>query len=149
MEAVIFVGIQGAGKSTFFKQRFVDTHLRLNLDMLRTRHRENLLFEAFLAAKQPFVLDNTNLTREMRAGYIARARAAHFQVVGYYFRADLKTALARNDAREGKSKVPEKGVLAAYKRLELPRFDEGFDALFYVASDENGGFAVAPWNDEI
>ncbi|HWE94100.1 MAG TPA: hypothetical protein VG269_09070 [Tepidisphaeraceae bacterium] len=42
MEAVIFCGVQGSGKSTFFRERFFDTHLRLNLDMLRTRHRGTL-----------------------------------------------------------------------------------------------------------
>ncbi len=31
MEMVLFSGIQAAGKSTFFKERFVDTHLRINL----------------------------------------------------------------------------------------------------------------------
>lgn len=30
MEMVLFSGIQAAGKSTFFKERFVDTHLRIN-----------------------------------------------------------------------------------------------------------------------
>jgi hypothetical protein len=29
MEAVLFVGIQGAGKSTFYLQRFFDTHVRI------------------------------------------------------------------------------------------------------------------------
>jgi hypothetical protein len=43
VEAVIFVGLQGAGKSSFYRERFFDTHLRLSLDMLRTRHRERLL----------------------------------------------------------------------------------------------------------
>jgi predicted kinase len=47
MEAVIFVGIQGTGKSTFYKERFFDTHVRINLDMLKTRHREKLLVQAF------------------------------------------------------------------------------------------------------
>jgi len=37
MEAVIFVGLQAAGKSTFYRERFFDTHVRINLDMLRTR----------------------------------------------------------------------------------------------------------------
>jgi predicted kinase len=36
MEAVLLVGIQGAGKSTFYQQRFFDTHVRINLDMLKT-----------------------------------------------------------------------------------------------------------------
>ncbi|WP_197529108.1 ATP-binding protein [Aeoliella mucimassa] len=40
MEVVVFIGLQASGKSTFYKQRFVDTHMRLNLDMLRTRYRD-------------------------------------------------------------------------------------------------------------
>lgn len=70
MEAVIFIGIQATGKSTFSQQRFFSTHIRINLDMLKTRNRERTLPAACLEAKQPFVLDNTNLTREARAGYI-------------------------------------------------------------------------------
>jgi hypothetical protein len=31
MEAVLFIGIQAAGKSTFYRQRFADTHIRLQL----------------------------------------------------------------------------------------------------------------------
>src|SRR5215468_2175144 len=76
MEAVILIGIQGTGKSTFCRERFFSTHIRLNLDMLRTRHRENLLFKACLDAKQPVVIDNTNVGAVERAGYIADARAA-------------------------------------------------------------------------
>jgi transcriptional regulator with XRE-family HTH domain len=37
VEAIIFVGIQASGKSTFYRERFFDTHLRINLDMLKTR----------------------------------------------------------------------------------------------------------------
>ena len=37
MQVVILIGIQGSGKSTFCRKRFFDTHVRINLDMLRTR----------------------------------------------------------------------------------------------------------------
>ena len=40
MELIIFIGLQAAGKSTFYKKNFSDIHIRINLDMLRTRHRE-------------------------------------------------------------------------------------------------------------
>ncbi len=42
MEAVIFIGIQATGKSIFYKDRFFKTHIRINLDMLRTMNREAL-----------------------------------------------------------------------------------------------------------
>lgn len=40
MEAVIFIGLQASGKSTFYQERFFNTHVRINLDMLKTRNRE-------------------------------------------------------------------------------------------------------------
>lgn len=149
MEAVIFIGIQGSGKSIFFKQRFFDTHVRINLDMLRTRHREKLLFEACLEAKQKFVLDNTNLTREEREKYIVKAKSFGFKIVGYYFQTNLEKAIERNNQRTGKAKIPEKGLLGSFKRLQIPQFDEGFDELFYVSITDESGFVVEDWKDEI
>lgn len=67
MEAILFIGIQGAGKSTFFQQRFFDTHVRINLDMLKTRYREQVFLSACILAKQSFVVDNTNIRAAERA----------------------------------------------------------------------------------
>ena len=149
MEAVIFIGIQGSGKSTFFKEKFFDSHIRINLDMLRTRHREKLIFEACLEAKQKFVLDNTNLTREEREKYIVKAKQCRFKIVGYYFQTNLAKAIERNNKRKGKAKIPEKGLLGAFKRLQIPNFDEGFDELFYVSGNEENSFVVENWKDEV
>jgi predicted kinase len=148
MEAVILVGIQGTGKSTFYKERFFATHIRINLDMLKTRHREKLLVRACLDAKQPFVVDNTNVSAEQRARYIDVARAAGFKITGYYFSPEPHAALRRNQRRAGKERVPIAGVLATLKRLELPRPDEGFDDLYYVSIRDGGGFDVEAWKDE-
>ncbi|MCU1288013.1 MAG: putative kinase [Acidobacteria bacterium] len=142
MEAVIFVGIQGAGKSTFCKERFYDSHVRINLDMLRTRRRETLLFEACLEAKQKFVLDNTNLTREEREKYIVRAKDFGFKIVGYYFQTKIEKAIERNNRREGKAKIPEKGLRGALKKLQVPIYEEGFDKLFRVWINDENQFVV-------
>ena len=117
--------------------------------MLKTRNRERILFAACLEAKQPFVLDNTNLTREARAAYIAQAKAAGFSVGGYYFQSVLQAAIERNNQRSGKAQIPVKGLLAAHRKLEVPRLDEGFDQLWYVRIDADGQFVVEEWNDEI
>ena len=145
MEAVIFIGMQGSGKSTFFKERFCDSHIRINLDMLRTRHREKIIFEACLAAKQKFVVDNTNLTREERGRYIPRAKAFGFKITGYYFQTDVEKAIERNNRREGKAKIPEKAVRSAFKKLQIPSFDEGFDGLYCVRINEENLYVVEPW----
>src|SRR5262249_25591776 len=149
MEAVIFIGIPATGKSTFFQQRFFSTHIRINLDMLRTRNREQILLRACLEAKQPFVIDNTNITREGRAGYISQAKAARFSVTGYYFRSALEAALQRNRQRSGKALIPEKGVIDMHRKLRLPDFEEGFDRLWYVEIGEENQFVVKEWQDEV
>ncbi len=149
MEAVIFIGIQGSGKSSFFKERFFATHIRLNFDMLKTRHRELILLKACLESKQKFVVDNTNSTALERAKYIELAKDKRFRVVGYYFEANLEAALTRNELRIGKAKVPEKGVRATLKRLQIPGFSEGFDQLFYVRIDDKSQFIVEEWTHEI
>jgi predicted kinase len=147
MEAVIFCGVQGSGKTSFFRERFFDTHLRLNLDMLRTRHRENLLLRACLEAKQPFVVDNTNPTARERAKYIAAASDARFKVIGYYFSSKPVELLARNAQRPEGVRVPDLALLGTYKRLEIPRKEEGFDELYYVRI-EGTAFIVEPWREQ-
>lgn len=149
MEAIIFVGLQASGKSAFFRERFQDTHIRLNLDMLRTRNRERILLAACLEAKQPFVVDNTNPTDEDRRRYIAPAKEAGFAVLGYYFPAKLDDCLERNRRREGRARVPDLAMKSVAKKLVRPVQEEGFDALYYVRPDGNGGFAVEEHNGEI
>lgn len=149
MEAVIFIGVQASGKSTFFKQIFYETHIRINLDMLRTKRREELLVAACLEAKQKFVIDKTNVMAGDREKYILQAKSRKFSVVGYYFRSNLKDALRRNEQREGRAKIEERGVIATYDRLKLPTYSEGFDKLFYVWINENDEFVIEEWKDEV
>jgi predicted kinase len=130
------------------KRLFV-THVRINLDMLKTRHREELLLAACIAAKQPFVVDNTNPTREDRARYLERARAAGFRVVGYYFESKIDDALRRNAWRAPAERIPDNGVRGTHSRLELPDRKEGFDALYYVRIATDGTFFVEEWRDEV
>ena len=148
MEAIILVGIQAAGKSTFCKERFFTTHVRVSLDMLKTRHRERLLIRACLEMKQPFVVDNTNPTRADRRRYLYLAAPAGFRVHGYYFRVSLQDCLRRNEQREAAARVPVKGIVGTYKKLEVPSFAEGFDRLSCVSLDAVGRFTVEEWSAE-
>lgn len=143
MECVIFVGIQGSGKSAFFKQRFADTHVRINLDMLKTRAREMRFFGLCLETRQPCVVDNTNPKAADRARYIAMAKEYRFRVIGYFFDVPVRDALARNAVRTGKQRVPVPGVLGTARRLERPWWAEGFDEL-HVVRVADGDFKVEP-----
>jgi predicted kinase len=145
MQAVILVGIQASGKSTFYQQRFFDTHVRISRDLLRTRSREQVLLQTCLQTRQPFVIDNTNVTAEERARFIGPARANGYHVVGYFFRTEPRAAIARNRLREGKAVVPIPGILGTYKKLEEPRMDEGFDELYAVTLTPANEFVVEPF----
>lgn len=130
MELVILIGIQASGKSSFYREKFYNTHIRINLDMLKTRHRERILFTACLEAKQPLVVDNTNPSVEDRLRYIPPAKENKFRVVGYYFLPDLETSKKLNQQRQ--RVVPLIGIYSTYKKLIIPTFEEGFDALYSV-----------------
>jgi predicted kinase len=144
MEAVIFVGLPGSGKSTFYKERFFLTHVRINLDMLRTRNREQILLQACLHARQPFVVDNTNTTIERRTGYISAAKAAGFRVSGYYFAATMEECKERNRLREGKARVPDMAIWRFSRELQVPVQPEGFDEIYYVHTEPDGRFRIEP-----
>jgi predicted kinase len=132
VEAILFCGIQASGKTTFYRMRFAETHVRLSLDMLKTRHREAILLEACLRAKQRFVIDNTNPTREERARYVQAALTAGFAVECYWFDVPTATALERNRGRIYRQRVKPKGVAGTGRIFEPPSYGEGFSAIHVV-----------------
>jgi predicted kinase len=148
LESVLFIGIQGSGKSSFYRERFYATHACINRDMLKTAHRERRLIETCLETGQRFVIDNTNASRAARAEYIQLAKNAGFRVIGYYFRTTTAAAVARNEEREGSAKIPKVGIFSAYKRLGPPSIEERFDELYCVTLEREKGFAVEPGTPE-
>lgn len=141
MECIILIGIPASGKSTFYRERFFNTHMRINLDMLKTRHREQIYVQASLEAKQPFVVDNTNPAALDRQKYIEAVRPHRFRVIGYYFEPDAEASLQRNQLRTGKNRVPDKAIPIILNQLEEPCYSEGFDELYRVTLQE-GQFGI-------
>ena len=148
MEIVLFCGIQATGKTTFFKEHFFRTHIRISMDQLNTRNKENKFIETCFATQHPFVVDNTNPARSDREKYIVAAKQNKYKVIGYYFRSNIGDALLRNSKREGKERIPDAGVKGTYRKLELPSLEEGFDELYFVEVSEHG-FNVKNWQHEI
>ncbi|MGA8030335.1 MAG: AAA family ATPase [Bryobacteraceae bacterium] len=126
-EAVIFVGLQGSGKTTYFKNHFARTHEHVSRDIQQTAERETALIRECLGAGRSFVVDDTNITRAARASYIREAKAAGFHVACYFFDAPVRTAIGRNNHRKDKKPVPVPAILRAAKRLEAPSLEEGMD----------------------
>src|SRR3954471_11136560 len=141
--AIVFCGLQGSGKSTFYARRFADTHVRLNLDMLRTRKREDVLLHACLAVQQPFVADNTNPTPPQRLRYAALARAARYESVEcYWFDVPVDRCIANNAGRPEAKRVPVVAIHGTAAKFVPPTRAEGFDVIRRVSVGEDGTFVV-------
>ena len=144
MEAVVLCGVQGSGKTTLYRDRFLDTHVRVSMDLLRTRAREAAFLKLCLDSGQRFVVDNTNPTPADRRRYVEPARAAGFRVVGYLVEVDSALALARNAQRSGRARVPVSGVVGTERRLQRPTPEEGFDELWHATAGPDGGWRIEP-----
>lgn len=151
MELVILVGLQGAGKSTFYRTRFQDTHDWVSKDRFRNNRRparrQRQLIEEALHGGRSVVVDNTNPTTADRAELIALGRFFVARVVGYYFASRLDDCLERNRTRAGKERVPDVAVYATAKRLQVPSVEEGFDRLYFVRLRDGGQFDVQEWQE--
>jgi predicted kinase len=138
LEVVIFVGLQGAGKSTLYLRRFADTHTLVSKDRFRNnrrpeRRQQRLLADA-LAGGFSVVVDNTNSSPAERQALVHIARERGARVVGYYFTAPFDDCLRRNEARPPERRVPYVGLAAAARRLVRPELSEGFDEVWSVAT---------------
>jgi predicted kinase len=94
-------------------------------------------------------VDNTNPSPEIRAELLAIAKRFHARGIGYYFESKMIDCLGRNSQRTGASRVPDVALFSTIKRLALPGYEEGFDALFYVRLLAEGGFSVVEWDSSL
>ena len=148
MEAIFFCGIQASGKTTFYKENFFKTHVRISLDLLNTRRKENIFLRTCLQTQHRFVIDNTSSTKKERLVYIEKAKQFKFKIRGFYFQSTVGKAITRNKNRTGKEFVPPVGIGGTYKRLQVPAFEEGFDELFKIKI-VNGSFVVETIANEV
>ena len=133
---MILCGLQASGKTTLYRDRFLETHARIAMDLLRTRAREAAFLRTCLDTRMPFVVDNTNPTVAERARYVAPAREAGFKVVGYLVDVPFAVAQARNAARE--RVVPMVGLGDVARRLVTPTPEEGFDEVWHATAGPDG-----------
>jgi predicted kinase len=136
---IIFIGIQGSGKSSYYHRNFAATHVHVSKDLMKNVRnrdaRQSQMIEDALAAGKPVVVDNTNPTPVVRAPLIALGRKHGARVIAYVFDVPVKVAVARNRGREGKARVPDVVIYVTAKKLVPPKFEEGFDEIHVVAAE--------------
>lgn len=147
VELVILIGLPGAGKSSFYRDRFAATHAHVSKDLMRSRPgrqtRQLALIDEALATGRSVVVDNINATAADRAALIDAARRRDTAVIGYVFTTSAAECSRRNRNRAGRARVPEVAIRAAAKRFEWPTRAEGFDRLERVRADA-GRFEITP-----
>jgi predicted kinase len=135
-EAVILVGLQASGKTTYFRNHFAATHEHVSRDVQGSAQRESALMRECICSERSFVVDNTNATRAARAPIIQQAKAAGFRISAYFFDTPVRTAIGRNNHRNDKKPIPVPAILRAAKNLEPPTAAEGFDEVHVVIPPE-------------
>jgi predicted kinase len=141
VELVVFVGLQASGKSTFFHERFAQTHQHVSKDLFpnnrnKNRRQEHLL-RAALSAGRSVVVDNTNPTLEDRRPLVRLGHEYGAKVIGYFFEESVRECIRRNEMREGKARVPDVAIYSTAKKLVAPSIEEGFDELLCVRLNDS------------
>ena len=147
VECIILIGLPGAGKTTFYREKFAATHQHISKDLWPNAsgrvERQQKLIEETLASGKPVVVDNTNPTVAERDAIIRTARERRARVIGYFFDITTRAAVARNANRTGKGKVPNVAIFTTAKRLQPPAVSHGYDELYRIEIKPDRSFQVS------
>ena len=144
-QAVIFIGIQASGKTTFYNRMMSNGfYTHISLDELHTRNKETLAITECLESGRSFVVDNTNPEISDRAVYIQKAKEYDYHIVGVFFQSIVKDCVKRNGERGGD--IPSKAIACTSNKLQLPSYLEGFDELYFVRINNND-FEISKWEE--
>jgi predicted kinase len=131
-------GLQGSGKSTWVGEHLAATHAVVSKDhwpnARRREARQQRVVAELLAQGRSVVVDNTNAAPEDRAALVAAARAAGAGVRAVWLDTPVRVCVARNDAREGRARVPAAGLYGTAARFVPPSTAEGFDRVDVVTA---------------
>ena len=143
MNAIIFTGLQASGKSTYYRHRYFNSHVRVNLDMLKgSRSKERKLIEGCLSGNIPCVIDNTNLTIAHRRIYIEQFANAGYEIYSCFFDSSIDECLSRNKDRTDKAPIPVVALYAGIRKLQVPSQSEGFESVSAVTISNDGEYAI-------
>lgn len=131
--AIIFIGIQGCGKTTFYRKR-IEPYMKewkyISMDQLHNRNTEADMVRDCIEKRESFVIDNTNPTKQDRKRYLDMLEGKDYRVMCYFFQSRVQDCIERNKLR-GET-VPAKAIAATSNKLELPSREEGFTDMVYI-----------------
>ncbi|MEA2271214.1 MAG: hypothetical protein QOC64_3824 [Solirubrobacteraceae bacterium] len=139
MQAIILCGPAGTGKTALYRDRWLETHVRLNLELMHGLEREGVHFTTCLETRQDFVVDDRNATPADRARYAVPAREAGYLVVCCLVDGASKGTRA---GAQPPARIPAPPSLIAGPRFVAPTAAEGFDEIMRARPDPDGGWAI-------
>lgn len=142
-EVNVMCALPGSGKDSYIQK-----HLNLPVLSLDDIRRENKIdptdkkkngqviqlgkekAKEFMRAKQSFVFNATNITRDMRSKWISLFTEYGARIKIIYIEVPYKVLLSQNHNRE--YKVPEKVIESMINKLEIPTPSEAHDITYII-----------------
>lgn len=144
-QLVVLMGLQGSGKSSFYRKHLAGTHELVSKDLMKNKKQKALiqarLIRKYLGEGKSVVVDNTNLSTKLRKELIHLGHEFEVPVILYYFPITVQESILRNEG-QGRKVIPLAGIYSAAKTLVPPSYDEGFDEIYRVTLVTHEWFEV-------
>nr|WP_249111115.1 AAA family ATPase [Nitrosopumilus sp. K4] len=126
LEYVIMIGIALSGKTTYVKANFTHEEIRLYY-FDNDRKKEMNYIEQCLKQGKTIVVDDTNLTKDIRKMHIDMAKKYNAKMIGIFMNTSSGIIEQRRTRRQ--DSFPLAAINKQLKEFETPNKDEGFDTL--------------------
>ena len=125
-ELIVFVGMPGSGKSTYYDKNLKD-HIHIEQDKIGSRKKLLKELDNYLLTGKSIVIDSTNPIQENRLEYYEKAIQYKYNIKVLYF---LINGTGFNKLRE--SPVPDIVYHMYFKKLEPPNAENTPGQIVYI-----------------
>jgi predicted kinase len=141
-ELIVLIGLPGAGKSTYCKERLYGTHVRINQDSLGDRGTCLKLLDACFKSGINAVVDRCNINAQQRSYWIQLAKKNNYAVKAVYIKTPVEVCEQRVIARESHETINnmsdsrKSSIVQDFKKsLQTPCSLEGINVIMYLDQD--------------